>query len=383
MRARRTTAWGQVSALLSQRARHTADAAAQTHVVSSWAALTVLAAVRGAPPPRPPPPPPPPPPQRDVRDAAAGTRDDAAPCDAAVQTAVELPQSLPSSAFDGWWARLVQHAADEALPRTVPAAALPRLLALVPQVYAEKAAADRACTREGAPPVCLASCLHAHFLRAEGTAAAAHYRCVAAVADLMGCLRAQSYPSLEPPPTDQSESPPPLGDGWEARAESAFAAGVAPGNAGVGLDYGAKSGLYECVRRRLALFARFLGLPVDGSPALPEYAAHTFLSLLVRARAGVVPQLPSCGERVAVPARGFLRALDHSLESGGAVRSVERERLKALVASEAALSGAGSEPDRLDLERALEVVVGVAIEVNQVCSPWRKFRHTVVLCFKQ
>ena len=345
----------------------------------SWAALTAALALAAAASP-----PPPPPSQslsvaaRDVREASVGTRE-AAPVDAAVQTGVELPQALPLTAFDVWWARLAQTAADDAAVvaagparSAVLAASLPRLLALVPEVYADKVASDCMCAADGIPPMSLAACLHAHFLRAEGGAVAAQRGCAGVIVDLLTCLRASSYPCLEPSlpadsePLDKDPSTPNI-----LASSNTLASGSGTVTA-VPLDYGARSGVFECVRRRLALFARFLGLAVDGAPALPEYAAQAFLALLVRSRAGVIPPLPCGAERVAVSSAGFLRCLDRALEAGGAVRSVERERLKALVASEAAWAGGGGgggggigETERLDLERALELVVTAAVEINQ------------------
>ena len=176
-----------------------------------------------------------------------------------------------------WWQSVIRVAAEEAAT-AMTAATSPatggtasellrfgtdRLLALAPDLYAEKIAADALDRAEGNSSAVgdaaaatgggggLVRCARAYFLRQEGGARAARAACVALVVGVIAALKLEPAPGPRPPGTASTHF-------WSgATADSGSGAGA--GGAGARR----REGPTERGRRRLLTMARFLGLQVS------------------------------------------------------------------------------------------------------------------------
>ena len=235
-----------------------------------------------------------------------------------------------------WWSRVVRSGADEARSwplRKELRMPLPQLLSILSDVYAAKAVGDELDDREENEPLGLGETMHALFLRREGAPHAARAACVRVVAGILDTLRATRSPGLGPACDNRRFS---LDGRLDAEAES-----------------GAALALQEAVRRRVALFARFLGLSADERPALSDDAAAMYLATLVLVRQGASPLLPLSGERLLVDSRVLLSALDRAFASAP---SVVRERVRTEVTG-LFVAADGQADAEAALEHAAEVWV--------------------------
>ena len=109
------------------------------------------------------------------------------------------------------------------------------------------------------------------------------------------------------------------------------------------------------MRRRVGLFARFLGVKTD-EPALSETAVGIYLAVLLLVQQGAVPLLPLSADRVMVDVGRAVAALDRAFSVSP---SVVRERIK----TEAA--GRFEECGQVDLEAVLEYAMEEWVELHQ------------------
>jgi hypothetical protein len=191
------------------------------------------------------------------------------------------PAAFGPAAFPAWWERVLQAAAAEA---AAPPCALSspaacggggrrrlgpgQVLSAVAELYAEKLAADRVDLAEGNAGQGLPALLHGHCLRREGGAREARAACVALVAGLLAALHLAPAPGHPSHAAAAGEDGPAgLGGPGGAAARFVTVGGEAPlAAAGGEVDRGGG----DVGRRRLTLFARFLGLQVPPCwPALP------------------------------------------------------------------------------------------------------------------
>ena len=242
------------------------------------------------------------------------------------QGTMTLPQPCPVGPQDdqreSWWEQVMRAGADEARLwqfRRELRIPLPQLLATVSEVYLHKIVSDEVDDREGNDRHSLVECMHTFFLRREGAAHAARAACVRVVAAIHNALATGRAGSSD------ARS---LGRGDHDDGEVATTASP------------------EAVRRRVALFARFLGVRGDDRPPpLPDTAAVMFLTALLLLQQGAAPLLPLSGERVTVDCGALLAVLDRVFAGAP---SVVRERVKTTAAERFAEMG------QADAEAALE-----------------------------
>ncbi len=228
---------------------------------------------------------------------------------------------------ESWWSLILTAGADEArlwqFKRELRMP-LPQLLASVCDIYAKKIVSDEIDDREGNDRHPLSQCMHTLFIRREGGARAARTACVRVVAAIIDALR-------------------PAAKTYDTKADS---------------DDGEVTGLSagECVRRRVALFARFLGVKSDERPALSETAVGMYLAVLLLVQQGAMPLLPLSGDRVMVEVGRAVAALDRAFSTSP---SVLRERVKTEAAQRFGEFG------QVDLEAVLEYAVEEWVELHQ------------------
>ena len=230
---------------------------------------------------------------------------------------------------EAWWNLILNTAADEArlwqFKRELRMP-LPQLLATVSDIYAKKIVSDEIDDREGNDRHSLSQCMHTFFIRREGVAHAARMACVRVVAGILETL----HPHAKPNDLKQELS-----------------------------DLGATCiSAANTVRRRLRLFARFLGVKTDDRPPLSEVAVGLYLAVLLLAQQGKTPLLPSSAERVMIDAGRMVWALDRVFSM---CPSVLRERIK----TEACERYTESESGQVDLEAVLEYAVEEWVELHQ------------------
>ena len=240
--------------------------------------------------------------------------------DAATLTAQE--QVVAVSEFDRWWRGVLQ-ASDEEARGARPRSGLPlnraQLLALIASVYAEKLVQDELDDREGRPRLPLTKFLHMFLLQQKGSAVAAERAAVTVVSSIAANLTV-------PGATLYDDHDSGSGGGTEAGR--------------------ARAGGGRC--ERIAMFARFLGLPGAGGDPIPLQGLSFYLAALVRAQRGAVPLLPVSSERVEVAVEVFVRGLDWLFHQ---TRAVTREAIKL------GLSAMAPSQPSVDLDRALEYVL--------------------------
>ena len=270
-----------------------------------------------------------PPMQRTESAAAARTADaKRASCkEQGTMTMVQEATPAVSQLVESWWSLILTAGADEArlwhFKRELRMP-LAQLLATVSDIYAKKMVSDEIDDREGNDRHTLSQCMHTFFIRRTGGAHAARTACVRVVAAVLDVLR----------PAAKSHDLKTDSDDGEA----------------LGLSAG------ECVRRRVGLFARFLGVKSDELPALSESAVGIYLAVLLLVQQGAMPLLPLSGERAMVEVGRAVAALDRAFSMSP---SVVRERIKTEAAERFGECG------QVDLEAVLEYAVDEWVELHQ------------------
>ena len=228
---------------------------------------------------------------------------------------------------ESWWSMILSAAADEARLwqfRRELRMPLSQLLATVSDIYAKKMVSDEIDDREGNDRHSLSQCMHTFFIRREGGAHAARMACVRVVAGILDALRPVPKPFEIKTDAD---------DGEQASMTTA-----------------------DTVRRRVTVFARFLGMRIDDRPPLSETAVGLYLAVLLLAQQGAMPLLPVSGERVMVDVGRVVGVLDRVFSMSP---SVLRERIKTDVGERF------SERGQVDLESVLDYAVEEWVELHQ------------------